>query len=101
MKDLRWVLQFFPLKDIMMASLIVHMMGSPLDDKMELHWDLHMETQMDLNQVCMKKLSWVIQFVPPKDIMMASLIVHFLLSHLDEKIGLYGDLLIEPQMKLK
>ena len=49
MKELSWVLQLPPLKDIMMASLIVHLLGSHLDEKMELHWDLQIELQMDLN----------------------------------------------------
>ena len=49
MKELRWVIKFSPLKIIMMVSLITHLMGSHLDDKMELHWDLQIELQMDLN----------------------------------------------------
>ena len=49
MKELIWVIQFSPLKIVMIASLIVHLMGSNLDDKMELCWDLQIELQIDLN----------------------------------------------------
>ena len=49
MKELNWVLQFFPMKDIMMTSLVVHLMKSPWDERTKVHWDLQMEMQMDLN----------------------------------------------------
>ena len=81
MKELSWVLQFLPLKDIMLASLIVHLLGSHLDEKIELHWDLQIELQMELNYSLMNELSWVLQFAPLKDIMMESVIVHLLGSH--------------------
>ena len=43
MKELIWVLQLAPLKDIMIASLIVHLFESHWDKKMELYWDLQIE----------------------------------------------------------
>ena len=49
MKELSWVLQFFPLKDIMMLILVVHLMGSHWDEMPELHWNNQIELQMDLN----------------------------------------------------
>ena len=49
MKELIWVLQFAPLKDIMMVILMVHLMESHWDEKMGLQWDLQMKLQMDLN----------------------------------------------------
>ena len=49
MKKLSLVIQFVPLKDILTAILIVHLMGYHLDEKMELHWDLQIELQMGLN----------------------------------------------------
>ena len=38
-----------PLKDIMMASLIVHFLESHWNKMMELHRDLEIELQKDLN----------------------------------------------------
>ena len=46
MKELIWVLQFAPMKDIMMASLIVHLMESCGDKKMIQNWDLLIELEM-------------------------------------------------------
>ena len=55
MKELIWVLQLVPLKDIIMTSLMVHLMGSPWDEKMEMHWYL----LMVLWTAIKKELSWV------------------------------------------
>ena len=49
MKELSWVLQFPPLKDIMMVIFMIHLMESHWDEKMDLHLDIQMELQMDLN----------------------------------------------------
>ena len=51
MKELSWVLQFFPLKDIMMAIFMVHLLGSHCDEKMELHWYIQMEMQLDFDRI--------------------------------------------------
>ena len=67
---------------------------------MELHWDLQMGMQMDFNLVLMKELSWVLKLAPLKDIMMASLMVHLLGSHLDEKIEMHWGLHMELQTGL-
>ena len=73
MKELIWVLQFVPLKDIIMTSLIVHLLGSHWDDKLELRWGLQIELQMDLNLGLMKELIWVLQLAPMKHKIMVSL----------------------------
>ena len=52
--ELSWVLRFPSLKDIMMASLMVHLLGSHLDEKIEMHWGLHMELQTGLTLGLMK-----------------------------------------------
>ena len=49
MKELSWVLHFVPMKYIMMERLMVHLIGTNCDEKMELHWDLQIDLQMDLN----------------------------------------------------
>ena len=54
MKELSWVLQLAPLKDIMTSSLIFHLLGSHWDDKIELNWGLHMELQTGLTLGLMK-----------------------------------------------
>ena len=43
MKELSWFIQLAPLKDIKTEILMVHLMGYQWDERMELHWDLHME----------------------------------------------------------
>ena len=83
MKELIRVLQFAALKGILMARLMFHLLESHLDANMELHWYEQIELHMELNYGLMKELSWVFQFAPLKDIMMASLIVHLLEYHLD------------------
>ena len=44
-------------------------MGSHWDknENMELHWDIQMELQMDLNLGLMNELSWVILLAPKKN----------------------------------
>ena len=81
MKELIWVLQFAPLKDIMMASLMVQLLGSHWDEKMEMHWDLQMEQNIDWNLGLMKELRWVLQLAPMMNLKTASLVVHLLESH--------------------
>ena len=54
MKELGWVLQLDPLKDIMIASLMVHLLEFCWDNKKELNWDLQMDLQTDLNLVLTK-----------------------------------------------
>ena len=49
MKEMSWVLQFFPLKDIIKAILMFTMLGSHWDDNMELYWDIQLEAQMELS----------------------------------------------------
>ena len=49
MKELSWVHQFALLKDVFIASLIFHLLGSYLDDKITLKWDLQIELQMEFN----------------------------------------------------
>ena len=76
----------------MMASLMVHLMGSHWNDKMELHWDLQMELQMESNLGFMKELSWVLQLDSLKDIIMAILMVYLMGSHWDEKKEVQWDI---------
>ena len=47
MKELSWVLQLGPLKDMIMTRLMINLVGSYWDEKTELYWDLQMELQMD------------------------------------------------------
>ena len=49
MKELCWVHQFVTLKDIMLARLMIRLLESYFDQNMELHWDLQIELQLDLN----------------------------------------------------
>ena len=48
----------------------------------------------------MKEVSWVLHFVPMKNIMMERLMVHLIGSHCDEMIELHWDLEIELRMDL-
>ena len=58
------------LKNVIMEILMVYLMGSHWDEKTELHWNLLMELQMDLNLGLMSELDWVLQLSTMKDIMM-------------------------------
>ena len=97
MKELSWVLQLAPFNDIMMETLMVHLIGSHWEEEMEMHWYLQMELQMDLNLGLMKELSWVLQLDHLKDTKMAILMVYLIGSHWDEKTELQWD----PQMELQ
>ena len=55
MKELSWVLHLAPLKNIMMASLPLHLMGSHYDDNTELQCDRQMELRMELNLGILKE----------------------------------------------
>ena len=63
MKELGWVLQLAPTKDIIMESLVNQLIGSQWYKKTELNWDLQMDLKMGLELGLMKELSWVIQLV--------------------------------------
>ena len=55
-KDLSWVLQLTPLKNIIMECLLFLLIGYHWDEIMELHCDHQMELHMDLNLGLMKEL---------------------------------------------
>ena len=98
MKELIYVFQLDPLKDIFMASMLVHLIGSHWDVRTEMHWDVQMELEMDLNLVLMKEPSFVLRLAPLKHIMMVTLTVLLIWSHWDEKTKLHSHLQMDIQM---
>ena len=75
MKELSFGLQLASMKDIIMASLMIHLMASHCDENTELQWDLQMEIQMDFNMCWMKELTWILTMAPQIGIVMENLMV--------------------------